>query len=142
MKVKYSDSLLRKIRDLIENSNDLVVLPSEYAGLASYSQINRVLNQLVKEKSLVRIGKGVYAKSYKSKYTDIPLLEGDFGICCREALTKLNVAWEPSTYEREYNEGKTTQVPMNDMVRLKSRARRVFQYNGKKFSYEGNVNAR
>ena len=39
----------------------------------------------------------------------------------REALTKLGVASEPTEWERAYNEGRSTQVPVNPAVRIKGR---------------------
>ena len=39
----------------------------------------------------------------------------------RQALTKLGVTWEPSEAERDYNEGRSTQIPLNPVVRVKGR---------------------
>ena len=39
----------------------------------------------------------------------------------RQALTKLGVKWEPTEAERAYNEGGSTQVPVNPVVRIKGR---------------------
>jgi hypothetical protein len=49
----------------------------------------------------------------------------------REALTKLGVRWEPSSWERAYNEGRSTQVPVNAVVRIKGRFARQLSYRGK-----------
>jgi hypothetical protein len=38
-----------------------------------------------------------------------------------QALTKLGLEWEPSEAERDYNEGRSTQIPLNPVVRLKGR---------------------
>jgi hypothetical protein len=35
--------------------------------------------------------------------------------------TKLGVAWEPSEAERDYNVGRSTQIPLNPVVRVKAR---------------------
>jgi hypothetical protein len=48
----------------------------------------------------------------------------------RSALTKLGVDWEPSQWERAYNEGRSTQVPVNAVVRVKSRFARRLGYRG------------
>jgi hypothetical protein len=39
----------------------------------------------------------------------------------RQALTKLGVSWEPSEAERASNEGRSTQIPVNPVVRVKGR---------------------
>jgi hypothetical protein len=39
----------------------------------------------------------------------------------RQALTKLDVTWEPSEAERDYNEGRSIQIPLNPVVRVKGR---------------------
>jgi hypothetical protein len=48
----------------------------------------------------------------------------------RQALTKLGVPWEPTEAERAYNEGRSTQVPVNAVVRVKSRFSRRLGYHG------------
>src|ERR1700733_5098815 len=39
----------------------------------------------------------------------------------RRALTKLGVQWEPTEAEKGYNQGRSTQVPVNPVVHLKGR---------------------
>ena len=46
----------------------------------------------------------------------------------RQALDKLGVDWEPTEAERAYNEGRSTQVPVNPVVRVKSRFSRQLRY--------------
>ena len=65
-----------------------------------------------------------------SPLTKQPMLAGDgFGAVARQALDKLKVRWEPTTAERAYNEGRSTQVPMTPRVRLRgSRFSRKLRY--------------
>ena len=42
-------------------------------------------------------------------------------IIAAPALTKLGVAWEPTEWERAYNEGRSTQIPINPQVKVKGR---------------------
>lgn len=142
MKKTYTESVLFKARSRLKQAKKSIILPSDLADLGSYSQVNRVINQLIEAGELVKISKGVYARSYNSEYSDIPLLIKDFGMCCREALTRLGINWEDNSAIQAYNQGLTTQVPSNDGVRLKSRNRRVFEYAGHRFAYEGNINAK
>lgn len=48
----------------------------------------------------------------------------------RAALTKLGVEWESTEAERAYNEGRSTQVPANAVVRIKGRCARRLGYGG------------
>src|SRR5580698_7008751 len=49
-----------------------------------------------------------------------PSCRGFLG-AARQALTKLGVKWEPPEAERDYNAGRSTQVPLNPVVRVKGR---------------------
>jgi hypothetical protein len=52
-------------------------------------------------------------------------------------LTKLNVPWEPTTAERAYNEGRSTQVPITPRVRLgNTRFTRKLRYNSMELTFE------
>ena len=46
----------------------------------------------------------------------------------RQALDKLGVKWEPAEAERAYNERRSTQVPVNPVVRVKGRFSRQLRY--------------
>ena len=46
---------------------------------------------------------------------------GGFASVARQALDKLGVKWDPTEAERAYNEGRSTQVPVNPAVRVRGR---------------------
>jgi len=75
MKVKYKDSIGYRATKLIEQIPHRVVLREDFVGLGGYRQISRVLRKFIDEKKLVKIGFGVYAKAYQSRYVDEPLVE-------------------------------------------------------------------
>ena len=66
------------------------------------------------------------------------MLAGDgFGAVSRKVLDKLQVPWEPTTAERDYNEGRSTQVPMTPRVRLRgSRFSRKLRYKTMELTVE------
>jgi hypothetical protein len=66
------------------------------------------------------------------------MLAGDgFNAVARRVLDKLNVRWEPPTAKRDYNEGRSTQVPMNPMVRLRGdRFSRKLRYKTMELAFE------
>jgi hypothetical protein len=65
----------------------------------------------------------VYGRAVVSRLSGDPILYSQNGFlgAARQALTKLGVAWEPSESERDYNERRSTQIPLNPVVRIKGR---------------------
>ena len=102
---------------------DDVFLPREFRDLGGEDQVLRVLRGLAREKRLVRLGYGVYGRAVISRLSGEPILYSPNGFlgAARQALTKLGVTWEPTEAERAYNEGRSTQVPLNPVVRVKGR---------------------
>ena len=100
-----------------------VFLPREFADLGGEDQVLRVLRGLVREGRLVRLGYGVYGRAVVSQLSGEPILYSPNGFAgaARQALNKLGVKWEPTEAERAYNEGRSTQVPVNPAVRVKGR---------------------
>lgn len=117
------NSLQAKIENRIAKRRGDVFLTREFADLGGERQVLRALSRVVAEGHLVRLGYGVYGRAFASKLTGKPLLYNPNGFigAAREALTKLGVAWEPTEWERAYNEGRSTQVPVNPAVRVKGR---------------------
>lgn len=142
MRTKYSDSVEYKALNRLKTTRGSVVLRADFNDLGSYRQVSRVLNRLIEEKKLVKIGKGIYAKAYLSKYSDTPLIKNGTDSALREALKRLSIAFEPGSAEKEYNEGKTTQIPVHNIVRLKNRCRRRIGYRNSKLIFEKNINAK
>ena len=102
---------------------DDVFLPREFRDLGGEDQVLRALRGLVRDQRLVRLGYGVYARAVVSRLSGQPILYSTDGFlgAARQALTKLGVSWEPTEAERDYNEGRSTQVPVNPVVRVKGR---------------------
>jgi hypothetical protein len=117
----------KTLRERIENRiarrrGEDVFLPREFADLGGEDQVLRALRGLTREGRLVRLGYGVYARAITS-LSGTPLLYSSNGLAsaARQALNKLGVPWEPTEAERAYNEGRSTQVPINPAVRVKGR---------------------
>jgi hypothetical protein len=109
-----------------------VFLPRECADLGGEDQVLRVLRGLLRAGRLVRLGDGVYDRAERSRLSGEPMraARGGFLGAARQALTTLGVAWEPTEAERAYNEGRSTQVPVNPVVRVKGRFARHLGYRG------------
>ena len=109
---------------------EVVFLPREFADLGGEDQVLRVLRGMVREGQLVRLGYGVYGRAVVSQLSGEPILYSPNGFAgaARQALTKLGVKWEPTEAERAYNEGRSTQVPVNPAVRVRGRFSRQLRY--------------
>jgi hypothetical protein len=125
-------ALREKIEARIARKGDEVFLPREFADLGGEDQVLRALRELVRAGRLIRLGYGIYGRAQRSKLTGQPVLAARDGFigASRAALNKLGVAWEPPEFERAYNEGRSTQVPVNAVVRIKGRFARRLGYRG------------
>jgi Family of unknown function (DUF6088) len=115
-----------------------VFLPREFTDLAGHDQVLRALRGLVRDGHLVRLGYGVYGRAFKSRLSGKPVLQSSNGFisAARQALDKLGVEWEPTESERAYNEGRSTQVPVNPAVRVKGRFSRQLRYGNSELILE------
>jgi hypothetical protein len=132
--------ILEKIVERIESSDRNVLLRKDFADLGSGSQVGRCLRKLTEEQKLVRVGLGIYAKT---KVYDEPPFVGKIYMCqplpdiAKEALQRLGVEVVPAQCDREYAEGRTTQVPTGRRLGIKGRktSRRI-GYKGVCVNYE------
>jgi hypothetical protein len=115
---------------IVLNEGEDVFLTREFKKLGGEDQVLRALRALVNEGRLVRLGYGVYGRAVVSRLNGRPMLYSSEGFsgAARQALDKLGVEWEPSEAERAYNEGRSTQVPVNPVVRVKGRFSRHLRY--------------
>src|ERR1700723_1737619 len=113
-------TLRQQLEERIAGRGDDAFLTREFLDLAGERQVLRALRELTEAGKLIRLGYGVYARAEVSPLTQQPMLAGDgFGAVSRQVLDKLKVAWEPTRAEREYNAGRSTQVPMTPRVHLR-----------------------
>ena len=107
-----------------------VFLTREFSDLGGEDQVLRALRQLMQDGRLVRLGYGVYGRAFMSSLSGKPVLRSSNGFisAARQALDKLGVEWEPTESERAYNEGRSTQVPANPVLRVKGRFSRQLRY--------------
>ncbi len=132
-------TLRQRIEERIaRRRGDSVFLTREFTNLGGEDQVLRALRGLVRDGNLVRLGYGVYGRAVASRLSGRPMLysPGGFIGAARQALDKLGVAWEPTESERAYNEGRSTQVPVNPVVRVKGRFRRHLRYGNSELVLE------
>ncbi|MGB8841927.1 MAG: hypothetical protein WCC64_12765 [Aliidongia sp.] len=121
--MRRQKTLRERIEGRIARKRDDVFLPREFRDLGGEDQVLRALRGLVRDGRLVRLGYGVYGRAILSRLSGEPLLYSPNGFigAARQALTKLGVQWEPTEAETAYNEGRSTQIPVNPVVRVKGR---------------------
>jgi hypothetical protein len=122
--MRRTNTLRERIeRRIARKRTEDVFLPREFRDLSGEDQVLRALRILVREKRLVRLGYGVYGRAVVSRLSGDPILYSQSGFlgAARQALTKLGVKWEPAEAESDYNEGRSTQVPLNPVVRVRGR---------------------
>lgn len=128
----HRKTLREKIEGRIASkSGDSVFLTREFTKLGGEDQVLRALRGLVRDGRLVRLGYGVYGRAIPSRLSGRPMLYSPSGFigAVRQALDKLGVQWEPTDSERAYNEGRSTQIPVNPVVRVKGRFNRHLHYD-------------
>ena len=128
MKVMFENSITFKAIQRIEQLPGDIVLRSDVSDIADPRQISRALKRLVQSGRLVKLGYGVYAKLARSEITQTTYLKEGVLPTLRAALTRLNVRWEPSTEELDYQTGQSTQIPANPLTKIKDRFRRQLRY--------------
>ncbi len=122
-----------RIRAYIASSSDAAFLTNEFAKFGSRSAVASVLRKLVKDKTLYRAGYGVYTPSRAltgERYAGYKIQKFDNSAVAEDFLKKMGVDPQPGLLVREYNEGRSTQVPPFAMIDVgKSRIRRKL-FNG------------
>ena len=118
---------------IARKTRDRVFLTREFLDLGGEDQVIRVLRGLVRDKRLMRLGYGVYARAVVSGLTGKAVLlhPGGLSGAARDAMTKLGVDWSPTEAEKAYNERRSTQLPVNPVLVVKGRfSRRLSDGNG------------
>ena len=126
----------QRIVEQIDSTPQEVFLRQDFDCLGRYDQVGRTLQSLTKENKLIRIGQGLYAKAQASPLSGKPIPRRGIKELATEALQRLDVETVPSSYERDYNEGKTTQVPTGRVIGVKRKIQRRIGYNGKYVIFE------
>jgi hypothetical protein len=128
MKVQFEKSITFKVLKRIQRLSGDVVLRSDIANIADPRQISRALNRLIEGGYLAKLGYGVYAKLARSTITQSTYLKEGVLPTMRAALNRLNIRWEASKEEQDYQAGRSTQIPANPTTKLKDRLRRQLRY--------------
>lgn len=130
-------TLTYKVSARIARKNGVIVFVREdFADIGGYDQIGRVLRELARAGKLIKIGYGLYAKAKKSSITGEVIPVAPLPTLAKAALERLGIEIASSNLERDYNAGKTTQVPTGRLIAVKGRVNRKIGYGGAYVSYE------
>jgi hypothetical protein len=128
---------LERLTKSIANRQGTVILRSELRNLGSYSQVSRSLEELVQKGKLVRVGRGIFVKTRISSLTGRPVAAGTLESVATETLKKMGIKVSPGNLTREYNRGKSTQLPMQFVVNTGARRiSRKISVGGRTLMYE------
>ena len=136
--MKTAETLLEKIKLRVKKRKDRTFVLNDFRDFIErydYDQVLRALRILVKEKILIKIGRGIYAKTKVFSNGTVTLCS-DLSELAEEALKKLGVKTSKSKYWNDYNTGRTTQVPTGRVIAVNKRVRRKINYNGYEIEFE------
>lgn len=129
-------TLEQRVAQRIARSRQEVFLRQDFADLGGYDQVGRALQLLLAQDKLVKIGYGLYAKAQPSPLSGKPAPRRGIRDLATEALGRLKIPTSPSSYDRAYANGQTTQIPTGRVIAIKGRVSRKIGYNGKYVTFE------
>lgn len=130
------DTLEGKITYRVKRSRTPVFVRDDFKDIGGYDQVGRILRGLVKKELLISLGYGTYARSRRSNISGAVVPEKPLPELAKELLKKLGVKVVPSSAEKAYNSGKSTQVPTGRVIGVKGRIVRRIGYKGRYISFE------
>ena len=130
-----SKNLETRLLKRIDRKRGDVFLRSDFRDLGGYDQVGRVLRDLVRKGLLLKVSHGLYTRAVKSPFSDNPVPPKGL-TTLKEALKRVGVQVVQTRLERDYNAGRTTQVPTGRVVAVRGRVRRKIGYDGIFLSFE------
>ncbi|MFT4093034.1 MAG: DUF6088 family protein [Niabella sp.] len=130
-------SLERKIKARLARKKSKVFIREDFADLGGYDQVGRVLRKLTRQGNLAKLGYGIYAKTRTSQLTGEVVPVASLPVLAKEALQKLGVKTLPTQAEKDYQAGRSTQIPTGRLIGVnKSRLSRKIGYKEATIYYE------
>lgn len=130
-------NIVDRIQRSVANRNADVFVRADFMSFGSQAQVGRALNELQSKGTLVKLGVGVYAKAKPSVLSGKPIPIKPLEVLAPEVLRKLGVQVGESRQTREYNSGRSTQIPAGVVFNVgKRRIQRKLGFNGKLVEYE------
>ncbi|OAT26766.1 DUF6088 family protein [Proteus myxofaciens] len=104
---------VHQISQKLKRSRRYVFERKDFENIASYDQIGRALNQLIKQDELMKIGYGLYTKARKNSLTKrlMPTHPGGTDAILREILKMKGVNFEIDPLSLQSLSGNSAQIP-------------------------------
>jgi hypothetical protein len=134
--MKYTSTIEGRIAARIARRSSPVVLREDFKDLGGYDQVGRALMSLVRKGKLLRIGYGLYVKTRISSINGKILPAEPLPVLARKALERLGIKTIQTQAEKDYAEGRSTQVPTGRMIGVRNRVTRKIGYNDARIYYE------
>ena len=129
-------ALEERVAKRIKRMKSTVLMREDFDDLGGYDQVGRVLRHLANKGEVIKIGYGLYAKAERSPITGTVIPVRNLPALAKEALSRLHVQTVPSQLDRDYNSGRSTQIPTGRLIGVTSRIKRRIGYNGNFISFE------
>ena len=126
-----------RIKRSVSNRSADVFLFSDFNSFGSASQVGRALAGLTADGTLVKLGKGVYARAKASVLSGRPIPVKPLEVLAPQVLHKYGVKLREARLTSAYNSGRSAQVPTGVVLNTgKRRITRKIGFNGKLVQYE------
>lgn len=128
MQPKPKSGVIEKMTQYISQSPWHVFLSSEFKAMGSAAQVSRCINALVQQGVLIKVSHGAYVTTKVSVLSGNKIPKVPMEVIVAQLFQRLDIPIEAGKAYREYNEGRTTQVPVRLQISTGSRriTRQVF----------------
>ena len=121
-------NIATRMKISVANSRNNVFLSKDFMKMGSESQVRMGLQELICEKRVLRISKGVYVRAKESRLTGkvVPVngLE-----TVKEAINRLGYQIKESQSIKNYNSKISTQVATGRTIAINKCSKRKFRYD-------------
>lgn len=124
------------IKERYLENNEIVLFLSDFSDLGPEKEIETAIENLVKEGFFLAIGKEIYALAAYSQRFKCTVPVKSLRELAIIVLSKLGIQAYPSTFERDYNEGRSTQVPNGFVIGVHKPVPVEIYRNGRNIYFE------
>ena len=129
-------SIKYRINKSIKASKANIFIRADFKKFGGYSQVGKVLKELIDNGNLVKMGYGVYSKAEKSALSGKPIPVATITEAGLEVMKKLGVKADIGYFARQYREGLTTQIPMKEVIAVDKPITRKIYFGKRILGYE------
>jgi hypothetical protein len=124
-------TIASKVTTRINRSKRCVFDRADFADIAGYDQVGRVLKKLVDNGQLLRIGYGLYTKARENRITGklMPASPAGADGIILEAIEKLGVDYKFDEFSQRSINGKSLQIPASLKIITNNRFKRKIVVN-------------